>query len=103
MRLPGMAPVTYSGLGGLRDAWHDRLRRWATYRDEIEAVIDGGERVVVLHRHRGQPKPGAGEITRRSATLWTVRDGRVASVDFNLPPAEALSAIGLTAGRADRS
>jgi ketosteroid isomerase-like protein len=92
MRLPGMMPVTYSGLSGLRDAWRDRLRRWATYRDEIEGVIDGGDRVVVFHRHHGRPKPDAWEITKRSATVWTVRDGRIADVDFNVPHEEALAA-----------
>ena len=95
MRLPGMAPVSYSGLSGLRDAWRDRLRRWSSYRDEIEDVIDGGVRAVVLHRHRGRPKPGADEITQRSATVWNVRDGRIESVDFNIPYAEALAWIGV--------
>jgi hypothetical protein len=96
MRLPGMGPVSYSGLSGLRDAWRDRLRRWASYRDEIGDAIDGGARVVVLHRHRGRPKPEADEITQRSATVWTVRDGRIASADFNVPCAEALARIGVT-------
>src|SRR5271155_5187446 len=89
MRLPDIAPATYSGLDGLRDAWRDWLKLGASYRDEIEEVIDDGERVVVVHRCHGRPTPGALEITRTSATVWTVRDGRVVSVDFNVPCAEA--------------
>lgn len=94
MRLPGMAPVTYAGLDGLRAAWQDWLRHWSSYRDEIEDVIDDGERVVVLHRYRARPRPGAPEITRRHATVWTMRESRVASVDFNVPYDEALAHLG---------
>lgn len=95
IRLPGMAPVTYSGLDGLREAWRDWLRHWASYRDEIEDVIDGGERVVVVHRSYGRPKPGAPEIMRRRATVWTVRDRRIARVEFGVPYREALGSVGL--------
>jgi len=93
MRLPGQAPVTYSGLEGLRDAWREWLKDWASYHDEIEDMIDDGERVVVLHCCTGQPAPGEPEITRRSATVWTVRGGRVVGVDFNIPYGEALAAV----------
>ena len=93
MRFPGMARVAYSGLDGLHDAWRDWMKHWASYRHEIEEVIDGGESVVVLHRSVARPRAGTPEVTRRRATVWTVRDRRVASVDFNVPPAEALAAV----------
>ena len=92
MRLPGMAPVVYSGLDGLRLAWRDWLRQWASYRVEIEDMLDRGERVVVVVRGHGRREHGAPEITRRGATVWTVRDGRVSSVDFNVPYGEAVAA-----------
>jgi len=95
MRLPRIAPVSYSGLIGMRDAWRAWLKHWASYRDEIEDVIDDGDRVVVLHRYHARPGSGEPEITHRSATVWTVRDGRVAGVDFNIPREEALAAAGL--------
>ena len=93
MRLPGMMPVGYAGLDGLRAAWRDWLGHWASYRDEIEDVIDDGERVVVIHRYQARPRPGAAVITRRRATVWTMRDGRVANVDFNVPYDEALAGM----------
>jgi ketosteroid isomerase-like protein len=96
MRLPEMAPAIYSGMDGLRDAWRDWLEHWVSYHDEIEDVIDGGERVVVVHRCQGRLGPGAPDVTHRSATVWTVRDGLIVSVDFNVPHAEALTAVGLT-------
>jgi hypothetical protein len=94
MRLPGMAPVVYSGLEGLRLAWRDWLKQWASYRVEIEDVLDRGERVVVLLRGHGRREPDAPEITRRRATVWTVRDRRVSSVDFNVPYGEAVAEVG---------
>jgi hypothetical protein len=95
MRLPGMAPVAYSGLDGLRLAWRDWLMQWASYRVEVEDVIDRGERVVVVLRGYGRREPGAPEVTRRGATVWTLRDRRISSVDFNVPYAEAVAAAGL--------
>ena len=94
MRLPGMSPVAYSGLDGLRLAWRDWLMQWASYRVEVEDVIDRGERVVVVLRGYGRPGPGAPEITRRGATIWTLRDRRVSSVDFNVPYGEAVAEVG---------
>jgi len=92
IRLPGMAPVTYSGLDGLVAAWRDWLKHWTSYRDEIEDIIDRGERIVVVHRYTGRPRPGAPETTRKSATVWTVEGQRIAGVDFNVPYHEALAA-----------
>lgn len=94
MRLPGMAPVTYQGgLSGLKAAWQDWLKSWANYQVEIEDVIDGGERIVVIHRARGRRRPNGPETTLRRAAIWTVRNRRVVRVDFNLPCVEALAAL----------
>jgi ketosteroid isomerase-like protein len=90
MRRADMPPTSHSGLAGLRAAWLEWLEHWRSYRDEIEDVIDRGEHVVVIHRSRGELKSGAAEVTRRSATIWTVRDGRVAKVEFNVPYAEVM-------------
>jgi hypothetical protein len=97
MRFPGMAPVHYNdGLDGLRAAWQDWLKRWESYRVEVENVIDAGERIVIVHRAHGRPRPGAPEETIRRAGVWTVRDNKVVHVDFNVPVTEALAAVGPT-------
>ena len=91
MRFPGLAPVTYTGgLTGVLDAWRDWLRGWASFRVEIEDVLEDQDRIVLVFRGRGLPRPDAPEITLRRAAVWTVTDGRVASVDFNVPCHEAL-------------
>ena len=98
MRFPGMAPVTYAGgLQGLADAWRDWLRAWSTYRFEVEEVLDGGDCVVVVKVGRGKARPEAPEMLLRRAAIWTLQDGLITRVDFNLPHSEALASAGLTA------
>ena len=98
MRFPGMSPVIYKGgIEGLADAWRDWLRSWTSYRFEVEDVLDGGEKIVVVKIGRGKQRPGAPETSLRRAAIWTVEDGVITRVDFNLPYEEALASIGLTA------
>lgn len=98
MRFPGMAPVTYSGgLEGLAEAWRDWLRAWSSFRFEVDEVHDGGDQVVVVKVGRGEPRPGAPEKVLRRAAIWTVREGLISRVDFNIPESEALAAAGLSA------
>ncbi len=94
MRFPGLAPVTYTGgLEGVSAAWRDWMRYWASYRIEVEDVIDAGDRVVVIHRAQCRRRRDTPECTLRRAAIWTVRDSRVVHVDFNLPCSEALAAV----------
>lgn len=87
---------TYSGLGGLRAAWLDWLSPWARYRTEIEELIDAGEgRVVVLTRDYARPKGTDAEVYFSGAPVWTVRDGKIARIEFYWDRAEGLRAAGL--------
>ena len=98
MRFPGLAPVTYSGLDGMRKAWRDWLRHRTSYRDEIEDVIGDGDRVIVVHRGYRQDSPDAPGSVLRRVTVWTVQEGRIVGVDFNVPYADALPAASAEAG-----
>jgi SnoaL-like domain len=93
---PGMAPVTFLDITGLRTAWKNWLTRWASYRVEIEDLVDAGDQVVVLHSDYARPEGGADEVVRRSGAVWTVRGGLVTRVEFFQRRAEALKAVGLT-------
>ena len=90
MRFPGLAPVTYSGLDGMRTAWRDWLRHRTSYSDEIEDVIGDGDRVIVVHRGYRRDSPDAPESVLRRVTVWTLQEGRIVGVDFNVPYADAL-------------
>jgi ketosteroid isomerase-like protein len=97
IHFPGDAePTPYSGVDGLRQGWRDWLSPWATYRTEVEEVIDLGEQVVIVFRDHARREPDAPEVHMRGATIWTVREGRVARADFYAGGrAEALASVGL--------
>lgn len=87
---------TYSGVDGLRAAWLDWLEPWDSYFAGVEDVIDAGAgRVVVLTRDHARPKGASAEVDFLGAPIWTVRDGKVARIEFYFDRAEGLAAAGL--------
>ncbi len=93
---PGAEPETAPGLHGLRAGWLDWLAPWASYRTEIEEMIDLGGRVVSVICDYGRREPDAQEVALKSAVVWTVRDGRIVRAEFYTGGrAEALKAAGL--------
>jgi ketosteroid isomerase-like protein len=90
--------ATFSGIDGLRTAWMDWLSPWETYDAVIEEVIDANEgRVLVLTRDHACPKGAdAAEVYFAGAPVWTVRDGKVARVEFYFHRAEGFAAAGLS-------
>jgi ketosteroid isomerase-like protein len=88
--------AAYSGLEGLRAAWLDWLRPWASYRAGVEDVVDAqAGRVLVLTRDYARPNGGDAEANFVGATLWTVRGGRIARIEFYWNRDEGLAAAGL--------
>ena len=89
--------AAYSGLDGLRAAWLDWLLPWESYHAQVEDVLDAGEgRVLVLTRDYGRPKGANAEVYFVGAPVWTVRDGKVARIEFYWNRAEGLAAAGLS-------
>jgi ketosteroid isomerase-like protein len=85
----------FVGLDGFRRLWLDWLEPWATYHTRVDEVIDAGDRVVTLIRDRAS-RPGAeAEVELLAGSVWEIRDGRVARVEFFGSRAEALEAAGL--------
>jgi ketosteroid isomerase-like protein len=87
---------THVGLGGWRDGWRDWLAPWASYRSEIEELIDLGAHVVVLVRDYARHAPGAAEVGQIAAAIWTVSEGKIARAEFFSNRGEALRAAGLS-------
>ena len=75
-------------IGGLRDSW-------VKWRFEAERFIDAGERVIVLIRVVAEGGSSGIATERETAHLWTVRDGRLTSIQIYRDRAEALEAEGL--------
>jgi ketosteroid isomerase-like protein len=51
--------------------------------------------VLVLVRAFGRLEGSQGEVENTSASVWTVREGKIARVEFYIDRAEALKAAGL--------
>jgi ketosteroid isomerase-like protein len=86
---------THTGLDGLRNLWLEWLAPWTTYRMEAEDVIDLGDRVLVLAHVFGRLEGSQAEVENTVASVWTLRDGKIARVEFYIDRAEALKAVGL--------
>jgi ketosteroid isomerase-like protein len=84
------------GLDGLRTTWLDWLAPWAAYRTEVERTIDLGERVMVFVCDFARREGSEPEVPFKAAAVWTVRDGKIARVEFYPDRTEALEAVGLT-------
>jgi ketosteroid isomerase-like protein len=88
--------VRYEGLGGFRAAWLDWLGPWESYRTEVEDMIDAGDEVLVLVRDYGRRAGMGVEVSMVGASVWTVRDGKIAKAAFYTNRSEALKAVGMS-------
>jgi hypothetical protein len=86
----------YRGLEGFRRMWIDWLEPWATYRVQVEGVIEEGDRVVVLVRDRGRHHDSDVEVELLAGSVWTVRAGKVARVEFYANRKDLFEASGFT-------
>jgi hypothetical protein len=91
-------PAVYSGIDGLLRLNNEIRDVWEEFRIVPERFIDAGDRVVVLETIHARGRGSGVELeSQRSATIWTLRDGRVTRVQVGLDPREALKAVGLEA------
>src|SRR5204862_7862 len=114
--------VETSGAEGFREVWLDWTSAFESYRIDLERMIDAGERVVslvtmcaktrtgaveieelrvrgkhlvALARHEATPKGTEATVEGTAAAVMTLRDGRLARIEFNLDRDAALRAAGL--------
>lgn len=97
---PGYTParLEYTGLDGFVEAWRDWTSAFATFRIEVEEMIDAGDKVVSLVRQIATMESGGAEIENQGAAVWTVTDGLLRDVEFHLDRDAALRAAGIDAG-----
>ena len=95
-RDPVVGGTSYLGLDGLRAMWLDWVAPWVTWRAAVEEVIDLGDQVLVLGRAFGLLEGGRAEVEATVASVWTVRDGKIARIEYYSKRAEALEAVGLS-------
>jgi ketosteroid isomerase-like protein len=83
------------GVRGLREGWVEWLAPWASYRTEIDEVIDVGERVLVRTRDYARPRDIHAEVEMHGTAVYTVRDGKIVRAEFFPQPEDGLRAVGL--------
>jgi ketosteroid isomerase-like protein len=87
--------AAYHGSDGLRAGWLDRFRRGTAIAPRSSSCEVGEDRVLVLVRDNARPKGSDAEVYFTGATLWTVRDDKIARVEFYWDRADAHRAVGM--------
>jgi ketosteroid isomerase-like protein len=96
--LPGpegneLETVGLEGMGRMMKEW---MQSWVQITQVAEQLIDAGNQVLVIAEWRGRGKT-SGVLTKwRFGAVYTVRDGKVISIDSYSDPADALKAVGLS-------
>jgi ketosteroid isomerase-like protein len=72
---------TYRGLREVRRFFADWVAGWAEVRNEVEQLLDAGDRIVALIHGSFRLTEGATPLERDYAHVWTVRDGKVRRVE----------------------
>jgi ketosteroid isomerase-like protein len=84
------------GFEGLLASWREWLRPWEMYWTEVEDFRDAAEdRVVVLVRDHGRLQGSDSEVENIGASIWTLREGKIARIEFYANRTDALEAAGL--------
>jgi ketosteroid isomerase-like protein len=73
-------------------SWVAAFDEWS---EEIEAIRDLGDHVLVAATQRGRGKGSGIEIETRYALIYRVEDGKISGMTFYSDVADALEAVGL--------
>ena len=83
----------HDGIGRMVSAW---LAPWDEYRQEPVDFIDAGDAIVVPYRCRGTGKDSGAQVEMDVTHVYTVREGKIASLHEYMSKGEALEAVGLS-------
>ncbi len=88
--------LVYQGPEGIRDYMRTAEEAVEDYHPEVERLIDAGDKVVTLAIESGRGRgSGAAVQSKRTARVWTLRDGRAIRLDLYNDRADAFKAVGL--------
>jgi len=92
---PAWLAGTYRGHDGVKTLFSGMAEAFDWVRIEVDRYLDAGDMVVTLGRM--EVRGGLSGVTTGQplAQVMRVRDGRVVAIRGNLPPDEALKAVGL--------
>ena len=77
----------------VRDSWFEA---WDTIDFAADEYLESGDRVVACGKAHAMGKGSTVPVDFESYTVFTVRDGRIARLEFFIERGQALAAAGLT-------
>ena len=83
------------GLDESRQVWLDWFEPWESVHNEFERLIPVGDQVISVGRQHGRLAGTQNEVEMLGASVFLMRDGRVARVEHYANRAEAFEAVGL--------
>ena len=87
----------YRGLEQVNEMFQSFREVWDRLRWDIQEVIDlDGGRVLIVNRVRMRGRTSHVEVEATGTQVWTMRDGKLASVKLYQSRADALEALGLS-------
>jgi uncharacterized protein len=87
---------TYRGHEGVLQWVVDWRREWSGYALSVERIEDLGDQVLTIERNRATGKRSGVSVDMHTASVWTLRDGKVTRWQGYRTEAEALEAVGLS-------
>jgi ketosteroid isomerase-like protein len=86
---------TFQGHSGAVAATASWAEVWEWLRNDVEEIVEAGDRVLVCGRMRGKGKASAVEVEIEVFNVFTFRDGKVMRMEFFTSKEPALRAAGL--------
>jgi ketosteroid isomerase-like protein len=80
----------HDGLARFFSEWHEA---WENVTSDYEELIDAGDHVIAIETTRGRGRISGVEVNLPHASVWTIRDGKIARVVWFGSTAEALAAV----------
>jgi ketosteroid isomerase-like protein len=93
----GPDPGTYRGHAGALRAAASWSEAWEWLENDVDEIIEAGDRVVVCGRTRGKGKGSSVEVAIDTYNVYTLRGGRVIRMEFFTTREPAFRAAGLDA------
>jgi ketosteroid isomerase-like protein len=85
----------FHGLTGVVEEAKRWEEMWSDYRFEVHALVDAGDKVVLLYRQVGKAKESGVEVEERAGWVYTLREGKIARVEMFQDRETALRAAGV--------
>ena len=104
IRMPSEYPEgeqVFAGRRGMAEVIALLRDCWTTWRFEAEEFVEAGHCVVAFIRVTAEGGTSGLAVDQETAHVWTVRDGRLASIQIYRDRAQALDAVGLSEGSAN--